>query len=484
MAEDRGVNIPSYEECIRRLRAVSEAAVTITSELTLDKVLQKIADTARDLVHARYAALGVVDFDRKRLVEFVTSGLTQAEIDSIGARPHGLGLLGLLLREPRPIRVKAIGDDPRSVGFPPNHPPMTSFLGVPITSRGRILGNFYMGDKIGMAEFSQEDEDILTLFAAHAAVAIENARLYTETRSTLRRKVKEVERSERQARLLSEIGNYLLRAPLKDELDIQPLLERLPELLGDACSVWLVDPSETVVLRKKAAYHADPARRRAAEEVIEAIWHSLREAVIGQHRSILVPGDEQEERDALAWGSPSDRRGFAGMLATPIAARDKTYGLLVSLVSQPGELTPDDLRFASLVADRLATKMDNIRLYHELDEQTSRLETILDTMAEAVNVADPTGSLVLTNSAYLRLAGACGREDVACSVNKCGRLLNSRKEDGRAMSAEELPMNRSLRGETFTNAVVLIAPIGEPGDRYVSVSGAPIRDEMGQITAR
>jgi signal transduction histidine kinase len=167
----------------RKLRAqlelLNEAAIAITAELGLDRVLQRIVDLARDLAGARYAALGVPD-RQGGLEQFITSGLTPEETKRVGHLPRGDGLLGLLLREPNPIRVADIHADPRSAGFCANHPPMRSFLGVPIVSHGKLLGNLYLTDKIDAAEFGANDEQLIVMLAAHAAIAIDNARLYRE----------------------------------------------------------------------------------------------------------------------------------------------------------------------------------------------------------------------------------------------------------------------------------------------------------------
>ncbi len=475
---------PSDEECLRRLRAVSEAALAITSELTLEQVLQKIVDVARELVQARYAAVGVIGEERLRLASFVTSGLTHEEIEAIGPWPRGLGLLGLLLNEPRSVRVKNISKDSRSVGFPPNHPTMTSFLGVPIVSKGNVLGNFYMTDKIGKEEFSQQDEDTLAMFAAHAAVAIENARLYTDTSSELRQKIAKLERAERQARFLAELGSLFLAAPFREELWLQDLAKRLTEPFGDASGVYLVDENDPTVLRKGVMFHANSARKKVAEDVVRAAWGWLRELVVSYKQAILVPLTGTEEY----WTGDStqaekDHHRFGGILAVPIVVGEKTYGLLVSLTSQPFNLTQDDLRFASLVADRLATAIDNIRLYRELCSQRSLLESILDTMSEAVYVADPQSNLLSVNRAFAQTIGANSKEEVVGSIAKYTHLVNPRREDGRAMPDEELPMERALKGETFNNAVMVITPLAEKHNRYVSVSGAPILDEKGNIVA-
>jgi signal transduction histidine kinase len=162
-----------------QLGAFNEATLTITAELALDRVLQRIAHLARELVNARYAALGVPD-GNGGLGQFLTSGMSEEEIAQMGHPPEGKGLLGALLRSTTPIRVPHIADDPRSAGFGTHHPEMTSFLGVPIVSKGALLGTLYLTDKIGADEFSKDDEQLMVMLAAHAAIAIENARLYQQ----------------------------------------------------------------------------------------------------------------------------------------------------------------------------------------------------------------------------------------------------------------------------------------------------------------
>ena len=162
-----------------QLEALHEATMTITAELSLDRVLQQIADLARGLVDAQYAALGVPDRSGG-LEQFVVSGISEEVVKSMSHLPVGRGLLGLLLREPRPIRIRCLQDDPRFSGFPENHPMMISFLGVPIISKGQLLGNLYLTEKIGAEEFSDQDERLIVMLAANAAIAIENAHLYAQ----------------------------------------------------------------------------------------------------------------------------------------------------------------------------------------------------------------------------------------------------------------------------------------------------------------
>lgn len=161
------------------LDALNAATLAIAGNVGLDKTLRQIVESARELAGARYAALGVPNAEGI-MVQFVQSGLTEEEFNRIEHLPHGRGLLGALLHEGRSIRIPRISDDPRSVGFPAGHPPMESFLGVPIIGGGKILGNLYLTEKIGAVEFTAADQEIIEVMAAHAAIAIQNARLYEQ----------------------------------------------------------------------------------------------------------------------------------------------------------------------------------------------------------------------------------------------------------------------------------------------------------------
>ena len=158
------------------LEALSEAVSAIAGILDVEHVLQLIVDRVRTLIGARYAALGIVD--RGVIERFITSGITPEERARLGQPPEGHGLLGLIITEGRSIRIPDIAAHPASYGFPPHHPPMTSLLGVPVTVRKRPIGNLYLTDKVGAREFSEEDERLTGLFALHAGIAIENARLH------------------------------------------------------------------------------------------------------------------------------------------------------------------------------------------------------------------------------------------------------------------------------------------------------------------
>src|SRR4051794_11819976 len=165
-------------DSIRAHEALEAATTAIAAELDVDRVLQLIVDRVRDLIGARYAALGTAD-PRGRIERFITSGMSPETRAAIGGVPHGRGLLGLIIREARTVRVTEISSHPQSSGFPPNHPAMHSFLGVPVLVKGRSVGNLYLAEKVD-GDFTEDDERLVEMFAAHAAIAIENARLHDQ----------------------------------------------------------------------------------------------------------------------------------------------------------------------------------------------------------------------------------------------------------------------------------------------------------------
>jgi two-component system, NarL family, sensor histidine kinase DevS len=203
-------------------RRLIEAGMVLASELALDAVLQRIVELAADLTDARYGALGVLTQDGSRIEDFITVGITDEERARLGDPPTGHGLLGVLIRDAQPIRIPNISADPRSVGFPPNHPPMRSLLGVPITGRGSIFGDLYVTDKRHADGFDDEDERILVILATQAAVAVENARLYEETQrhaSELRR----LEVLEDRERIAKELHDGVIQSLFAVGMSLQGL---------------------------------------------------------------------------------------------------------------------------------------------------------------------------------------------------------------------------------------------------------------------
>ena len=189
-----------------RVHALLEAVVAVGSNLELEVVLRQIVQAAITLVNARYGALGVVG-EGGRLAEFIPVGLTEEQIEAIHHWPEGRGLLGELIRNPQPLRLPDMSRHPQSFGFPQGHPPMKTFLGVPVRIRDEIYGNLYLTEKEEGAEFDDEDEAVLTALAAAAGVAIGNARLYDEAR-----------RQQRWLRASAEVTQRLLSEADADEV--------------------------------------------------------------------------------------------------------------------------------------------------------------------------------------------------------------------------------------------------------------------------
>ena len=163
-----------------RAERLLETGLALASELSLPALLQRIIEIAVDLTGARYGALGVLASDGVHLSDFITAGLTDADREAIGHLPTGEGILGVLITAPEPLRLADIALDARSVGFPPNHPPMRSFLGAPIRAHGHVFGNIYLTDKQHETAFTGDDQASLEILATQAGVAIANAQLYEE----------------------------------------------------------------------------------------------------------------------------------------------------------------------------------------------------------------------------------------------------------------------------------------------------------------
>jgi GAF domain-containing protein len=222
-----------------RLRGLVDAGIALSSELSLDDLLQKLVETAAGLTGARYAALGVIDESGTELERFLTTGIDSEAHAAIGELPRGRGILGVLITDATPLRLESIADDPRSVGFPPNHPPMRGFLGVPILLRGHAYGNLYLTEK-AEGPFTAEDQELVETLASQAAVAIENARLYQDATNW-----------SAQLEALNEVGTALA-----GEIELPRLLQLICRRLRGLISARVVTialPAPDGTLRIEAA---------------------------------------------------------------------------------------------------------------------------------------------------------------------------------------------------------------------------------------
>jgi signal transduction histidine kinase len=323
-----------------RLRTLLDTGIAISSELSLDAVLERIVEAAARLTGARYAALGVIDPSGTGLERFVFTGVEQQEADAIGELPRGRGILGVLIEDARPLRLHDLHDDPRSVGFPANHPEMRTFLGVPILLRDVAYGNLYLTEKDGGQDFSHDDEELVTLLASQAAVAIENARLY-ESATTW----------SRQLESLNEIGNALV-----SELDLPRLLDliarRLRELIAARVVAILLPAGGTF---RVAAADGENASQLVGIEVPRADSKAGRVFERGRSErvdSILVdPEVDQESAQLMAATSGA---------YVPLLARDQAIGVIVAhdKLGSDVRFTDADLRLAEQFAARAAVAVD------------------------------------------------------------------------------------------------------------------------------
>ena len=322
-----------------RLRALFAAGLAVTSELSLDALLRRLVEAAAELTGARYAALGVIDANGTELEQFITHGIDDDLRAEIGALPRGRGILGVLIRDAKPLRLHDLAEDPRSVGFPPSHPPMRSFLGVPILLRGVAYGNLYLTEKPSGEDFTEEDQELVTLLAGQAAVAIENARLYEAST-----------RWSRQLQSLNEIGNALAT-----ETDIEKLLDlivrRLRELL-EARVVALALPTGGDELRFAAVAGAAGLLGTTISRS-----GSKSGAVLTRRRSERIDSvlDDPEVHHEVS----RQLAARTGMWV-PLIARDQAIGVL-EIHDKAGpdpRFSHDDFRLAETFAARAAVAVE------------------------------------------------------------------------------------------------------------------------------
>ena len=322
-----------------RLRTLLDLGIAISSELSLDGVLERIVEAASGLTGARYAALGVIDRSGTGLERFVTFGVDEETRATIGDPPRGRGILGVLIREATPVRLHDLMKDPRSVGFPPAHPQMHSFLGVPILLRGVAFGNLYLTEKDD-GDFTADDEDLVKLLASQAAVAIENAQLYEAST-----------RWSRQLESLNEIGNALV-----GELDLGRLLHlvaaRLRELIGARLVV--------IVLPAGDAMRVEAAEGDGASGLVRVTFPrkgSKAGGVLDRRRSerldSVLEDPEVDQATTRLFGATTG-------LFVPLLARDEAIGVVIAhdkLGTDP-RFGDADLRLAEQFAARAAIAVD------------------------------------------------------------------------------------------------------------------------------
>jgi signal transduction histidine kinase len=325
-----------------------EVGLTLASELSLPMVLQRIVDLATQVTDARYGALGVIG-DGGELVEFITTGLSAKQRRAIGSLPRGRGILGLLIREPRSIRIEKIGDHPKSVGFPAHHPPMGSFLGAPVKAMGKVFGNIYLTEKRSAPEFSEQDEESLVVLATQAGVAIANATLYAQTHQR-----------ERWLDALRAITSDILAGSDADSL-LAGIAEHARDLAGaDSASILTTSstPGQLVVAAAVGA-HAGQVRGQmvpAAKSISGEVMESGRPLVT-----------EAAAADGHAY-QPIIRLGRVGpAIFVPLRVRGRATGtLMVANLVGGRQFNEETIRLVETFADQASVAIEYARAQTDL----------------------------------------------------------------------------------------------------------------------
>jgi len=321
-----------------RLRGLLAANRTITADLTLPTVLRRIVEAGCQLVRARYGALGVLAPDGG-LAEFVHVGLDERTVARIGHLPEGKGLLGALIDDPSTIRLRSIDDDPRSVGFPPHHPPMTSFLGVPVLVRGKVFGNLYLTERIDGGEFTADDEELVAALAATAGVAIENARLYEQS-----------QRRQDWLQASAKITRQLLSAEGEEPLQ---LIAREARQIADADVVTVVLPTES-----RERMMVEVAAGRAADELTGMsypIEHTLTGLALSSGHPVLVGDADDSDYDSHL----SEVLPVGPVMVLPLVGTVDTRGaLVIARLRGRNRFDDADLDMATTFANHAAVALE------------------------------------------------------------------------------------------------------------------------------
>jgi len=404
-----------------RLRRLLEVGRALVSRLDLEGVLELVLDAARDLTGARYAALGILDERKRELERFLTLGVDEATHAKIGDLPRGHGVLGKLIQHASPLRLPNVADDPDSYGFPAGHPPMRTFLGVPILIRGEAWGNLYLTEKAGGEDFTDSDEAAAIVLAEWSAVAIENARLYeglARRRDEVEQQRDSAKRSVRALAVMTDIARSV-----GGETDIDRILELIVNrgrALVDARAllILLADGAELVVATTAGEIEADlrgkriPIERTLPGRVLEtgraerlagvsSVGTELNELGVSAEASMLVPltfrGSSSGVLAALdrvvegpGFGPEDERllRSFAASAATAVATAQSVEAerLRHSLEAAENERK----RWARELHDETLQALGGLRMLHSAalraDASGSELRNVLDEATKLIDV--------------------------------------------------------------------------------------------------
>ncbi len=333
------------------LDTLHRLSLELVRERDLETVLRRIAQAALELLHARYAAIGIPD-GTGGLERFVTAGMSPEEVRRIPHPPEGRGLIGLLLKERRPLRLEDIAGHPRSVGFPAHHPPMRTFLGVPIISMGAGIGQIYITEKIGGRAFNSEDEKLGEMLAAYAAVAIDNARHYIQ----LQTKERELERSNEDLTILNEVATAG-----STTLELNGLLEKVVEVIAR----HLGSQSSEVFLDEDRNGEFTLMLRRGDRPT--SIWKGDRFPIgagalgrVAARRELLITNKAQSESAGLSADLADDR--CQSVVCLPLVSKDLVLGVLTLASDERWDFEPRQRQLFTALGLTLGESVENALL--------------------------------------------------------------------------------------------------------------------------
>jgi signal transduction histidine kinase len=430
---------------VRQLLALNSAAVAITSELELGPLLQRIVDAARDLVGCRYSALGVLGEDGF-IERFPTSGISEQDRERIGHPPRGHGLLGVMLRAGRSLRIPNIGEDPRRIGFPPNHPVMVKLLGVPIFVRGKLVGTLYLTDRLDDREFTEEDEWLVQLLATHAATAITNSQLHAENVAALRGMMRE--RSRTQA--LLHVSQAITRSVHLDEVIPQILQSAVDLLEVDAAAVFLVEQDES------GEPQGDPkviaARYSVGLEYMEGRTITLPVATSFAGRAFST-GITQVVQDvaseiAVVTARLTGDRAPGSMVVVQLSVPERRFGALSVYAQQPNAFTAETIELVEAFGAQASVALGNAVLYYEAEIGRRAAELEGARLRELEHMKD---EFLSTAAHELRTPLTTIRMSAGLAKEQLEAMVANREADQRLADLVGLVVESSARMQALVN---------------------------------
>jgi two-component system sensor histidine kinase DevS len=446
------------EQIEARLVALHRASMVLVSDLSLDTVLERIVNLAREQAGARYAALGVLD-EHGTLERFIPVGMPPEEMRAISHPPLGLGLLGEIYKQRTTLRIPDISKDDRRIGFPAHHPPMTSFLGVPILSGSQILGQIYLTDKEDYPEFTEDDERVIETLAAYAAVAIGNARLYED----LLTRDKAVTQRNRDLALLNAVGEMLASTLNEDEVLEKTLAQVMEYLQVEAGEIFLATEDGQSLMM--ALHRGDAA---------EAFWtkdrFDLGEGFIGIAAETGKPVVTTfPERDTRYLRQAVVEAGFRCIACIPLAARGSVVGVMGIATRNERHLDQRELSLLSAIGTWAGITIENARLA----QQARRLAVLEERERIGMDLHDGIIQSIYAVGLALDYARMSIKEDPTEAQGKIDQAiegLNHTIRDIRSYIMDLRP--RQFRGEDLMEGLQrLVDEFRSNTDRVIDLNG-------------